>query len=505
MQSPPGTTNSGSPTPRLRGEELRWALRRVAQAWLFGATWMYIVTGATLTRYAKLLNVSAFGFGLMAALPFAGALMQLPASYFIERYGHRKLIFIGAGIIHRGLWIAAAAIPWLAPPAWWGPILIGLLAVSWATGHMLGPIWVSWMADLVPARIRGRYFSRRTQIGQFVGIIITVIIGEVLDIAELRGESALRTTAAVALALAGLSGIADMFHFFQMPELSPKPPDPSVSVWQLIREPLLDRQFRYFLGFTATMTFAIGYVGQFCWLYLFDVVGVSNTRANVLLVFVPLVVQMLSFPIWGQVLDRMGCKPVLILAGLVTVPGSVAWVFVTSETWLPAYIVIMIVTAAWPGVELANFNLLLSIGDQQHGSGRRKSSGYAAVNSTVAALAGVLSGLFGGAVAQALNGWRTTILGWTVTYHGVLFLISGGLRVLALLWLTRLEGHGTQSTRAAFRYLGSHVFSNVQQAIFIPGRLLASLGRWTFTFDQTGPSFRWLRGRRGGRSRGSHR
>ena len=70
-------------------------------AWTFGAAWLYLTTGAVFTRYAKLLHMPAFGYGLLAAVPFAGALMQLPVSYFITRYGHRKSIFITVGAFHR--------------------------------------------------------------------------------------------------------------------------------------------------------------------------------------------------------------------------------------------------------------------------------------------------------------------------------------------------------------------------------------------------------------------
>ena len=65
-------------------EARRRALRMVLVSWLFGAAWAFIASGAILTRYAKFLGLSAFGFGVLAALPYAGALAQLPTSYFLE-------------------------------------------------------------------------------------------------------------------------------------------------------------------------------------------------------------------------------------------------------------------------------------------------------------------------------------------------------------------------------------------------------------------------------------
>jgi hypothetical protein len=60
-----------------------------------------------------------------------------------------------------------------------------MVRFSGLCGHVANPAWVSWMADLVPIRIRGRYFSRRKQVGMFVGAIVTIGVGVLLDKAEL--------------------------------------------------------------------------------------------------------------------------------------------------------------------------------------------------------------------------------------------------------------------------------------------------------------------------------
>lgn len=146
----------------------------------------------------------------------------------------------------------------------------------------------------------------------------------------------------------------------------------------------------------------------------------------------------------------------------------------TREHWVLGYVLVVIATAAWPGVEIANFNMLLTMNAQQN------SGAFVAINSALTAVAGILSGLFGGAVAAWLGEWQTTIFGLTLTYHGVLFLASSGLRVVGWFWLLGLEDTGHGDTRTALRFLGTNIYSNLQQAVFIPGRLLQHLGRWTF-------------------------
>jgi MFS family permease len=303
---------------------LRRELQLVTTAWVFGAGWLYLTTGAALTQFAKLLGLTPFGFGLLAALPFFGALFQIPASYFIERYGYRKPFFITAGILHRALWLVVAFIPWLFPASLRGPALIAVIALSWMAGQIIGPCWVSWMADLVPGPIRGRYFSRRSQVGQFVGLVVTLGIGFVLDQAARRGDVVLLRTLAAGLALAAAAGVSDFLFFIPVGDRPVRPPNPDATLGRMLREPLRDRNFRRFVGWTSTLTFATGFMGQFAWLYVLDVAGMSNTQANAMLVLMPLVVVMMVGPLWGRAVDRFGRKTILLLAGLIIIPGSLA-------------------------------------------------------------------------------------------------------------------------------------------------------------------------------------
>jgi len=453
-------------------------LRLVTTAWVFGAVWMYIITGAALTQFAKQLGVTMIGFGVLAALPFAGCMFQLPVSYIIERYGHRKKLFIWLGIVHRALWLLVAAIPWLLPPTSRARGMIVVIAFSWSVGQMIGPAWVSWMADLVPERIRGRYFSRRSQVGQVVGLVTTLLIGLALDHATARGPEALLKTAAGSLAAAALFGIVDFLFFLPVAEPVRRAPDRNVSWRHLLLPPLADKNFRWFLGYTALLTFSIGYINQFIWLYVLDVAGMSNTAANAMLVLAPLATFMFMYPVWGRLIDRLGRKPVLIVCTVLFVQGAVSWVFISREHWIGGFSAVMLGTLMWPGIDLANFNVLLALSTTQEDQQER--GAHVAINSAVAALAGIASGVFGGVTAEILEHWHGSLFGQPLTYHGVLFLIASGVRLVAALWLFKLEDPGAHTTRSALRYMGASLYSNVQQAMFVPGRLLWQIGRWTY-------------------------
>jgi len=457
---------------------LRRSLRLVKLAWVCGAVWLYITTGAVLTRYAKLVELPPYGYGLLAALPFAGSLFQLPASLFLERYGHRKKWFIGLGIVHRALWLVIALLPWVLPAPWRWPGFLVTTAVSWIAGQMIVPAWVGWMGDLVPARIRGRYFSRRTQLGQLVGLVTTVTTGFLLDRATAAGEAALLQMLSVALAVAAGAGIADFLFFLPVRAVESRAPNAAVSAAGLLRAPLADANFRRFLGFTMTLTFGTGFLAQFFWLYAFEELKFGNATANLMLVVIPLLTVAATSPFWGRVMDRVGRKPVLLVAGLLIVPGSFWWVLMTPTTLWPWYLGVILATAVWPAIELANFNVLLNLREDE--STRRQAGGYVAVGSLAVALAGALSGMFGGAVAQACRDARPQWLGIEWTYHRVLFTVSSAFRLLAVGWLIGFRDPKAVTTRAALRYMGTNVYSNLQQAFFLPVRFLSRLGAATY-------------------------
>lgn len=465
--------------------DLRRSLRQVTMAWMFGSMWMYITSSAAFTRYGELLGLSRFGFGLLAALPCAASLIQIPASYLIERFGHQKAVFIISGMMHRATWVLVGLVPLLLPHPWWSVGLLGFVFLQALIANVPIPVWYTWMGELVPAGIRGRYFSRRTQVGQLVGLLTIVLVGVVLDVADEMGPMVVLDTISILMVVAGLVGMVDFLFFLPVPPPSKPQSNTGIGVREMISKPLGDRNFLRFLGFWATLMFGIGFIGQFLWLYLLQELQFSKLKVNILLLGIPLVVTMAGVWLWGRLIDRFGRKPVLVICGLMVVLGSVAWVFVTRDHIVVGYAVVIFSTFAWPGIDLANFNILLGMCESL--SGRKYRMGYIVIYSMVGALAGFASGIFGGMIAQGLGDWHGTILGWPLTYHGVLFIISGGLRLAALIWLVGLVDAGSYGARETLRYMAGEFFSNIQQAASIPFRLAGWVGRWSYKLNPRGP------------------
>ena len=169
----------------------------------------------------------------------------------------------------------------------------------------------------------------------------------------------------------------------------------------------------------------------------------------------------------------------LLIAGLLIVNGGTACIFVTRDYWYLGYIPVLVGTWAWPAIDLAGVKILMGLAEEKDAKGL--ASAYVAINAVVIAVAGTLSGLFGGVMAEWLGQWHGSLFTWPITYHGILLLISAALRLLALGWVLAMTEPSAKSTHEAFRYLVANLYSNLNQGWLTPVRRIF---RWDAPADE---------------------
>ena len=128
----------------------------------------YSVTGGTpYTDFAVKLGADDFHFSVLFAVPAAFAVLQLVASWLLEKTRKRKLIFLASGIVSRATWLLVALTPVFIPMD--KPMLrlwtvIALISFSSLAGMFMNVTFFSWLGDIVPIGIRGRYLGLRYSI-----------------------------------------------------------------------------------------------------------------------------------------------------------------------------------------------------------------------------------------------------------------------------------------------------------------------------------------------------
>jgi MFS family permease len=352
-------------------------MRTVTVAGMYAAAWLACVSGSHVKVFARMLGFNDFAFGLMSAVPFLATAGQLFATVIIERTGLRKYQFIHCASISRLLWLAIVAIPLLLPfPSTWAvAAMLVVLAVIWSSGALAEPAWYSWMGDLIPRRIRGRYLGARSRFMSLVALLAAIVIGVILDRVSVQGapetykaQPVLLWVICGILVAAAAFGVTDILLFRRIRELKPtmrdEPPPPVVDValppadrrsflrmsayrarylWAIVNEllvdPMKDRVFRHYVSYGATVAFAVSVGGWYFWLNALENLGFSKLGANVLFLAVGSISGLAASRPWGGLIDRWGYKPVLIIATFGTMLSAAPWLLVTRQTGAPEFLI----------------------------------------------------------------------------------------------------------------------------------------------------------------------
>jgi len=143
-----------------------------------------------ITKFMVILGATPLQFSLLSALGQVSALFQPLGVAFTHRLRRRKwaCVWITASGRIFTLFIGAALFFASSRMGIW--FLLGLLFVSAALQSIGANIWIAWMSDLIPLKLRGRFFSRRNQILMLAGLVVGYAVSLYVDMFEKQGGMA---------------------------------------------------------------------------------------------------------------------------------------------------------------------------------------------------------------------------------------------------------------------------------------------------------------------------
>lgn len=431
--------------------EVRRALWFIAVAWMFGAPFFSIISGAAFTSFlTQFLQADDFTYGLiMAASPAAMGFFFL-GSVVAERAGRIKRLFLTCVSAQRLSWFAVAAVA-LAPPAVPDGVhlaIVGLIAfTSQALSNYGGAGWWAWMSSIVPGEVAGRYFGVRAQLGMVT--MATVSTAVVYALERYRGEAWIY---AVIFGTASLLGTLDILLFTAVPEVPRKPEAKLPTLKEILITPWQNALFRGFALYTGVAWGANMMFSSFLWRFCFESrqangLGLSVMEAHLLLFIIPVAAMAWVSPIWGRAIDHHGPRPVLTLSALAAIVAPAAWVLVhPGNEWL-VWIAAALTGLTWPGVEQVNFYMTVQ------GFPKARRSAYTSTFQCVLGLSTTLGIALGGACATfwARHLHAIPALPEWVSHYQPVFATAQLLRLAAFLYLLfglRLPGSSRYGTVA---------------------------------------------------------
>jgi len=418
------------------GTEIKPGLKNSIYDGAFCQIMTVLTSGIFLTGFALLLGANELVIGILASIPFVAQLTQLVSSFIIEQRGRRKKTCLVFASVNRIAWLMVFSIlllrnPEQNPVSIW--ILLGATVISYLFGSAGGVAWLSWMADLVPEEIRGRFFAKRNMILAIVGVGITLLAGKYLDLWK-RSGTVMELHGFLSLFLvAVICGILSLVFLKKIPDLEKaKPEKEFYNFWKLIKIPFKDSNFLRFALFSTAWSFSVYITAPFFVVYMLKDLKMSYGLLA-LVNIVGDISTILALPFWGKLSDRFGSKPVLSLTTMATSLLPMLWVLTVSPHFV-FIIMILQVNAGlfWSGLNLNSNNLLLKL------SPKENNSIYLATFAALTGLTTAIAPILGGLLATKLRGTQLN-LGFARVYDlQFLFLISGTLRLVSRIFLKKI-------------------------------------------------------------------
>ena len=353
-----------------------------------------LTTGVFLAGFAVEIGASNLAIGLLAAVPFAVQLLQLPAVVLVERLRTRRAICTWSAGIGRCFLLAAAAAPLLGPSG--GVVmLIGLLAVHQALGAVGGCAWNSWMRDLVPPAAYGRFFGRRTAATTGLATGLAFLGGLVIDIWKDGVPQYPALGYSILFGLSALIGLYGVYLLRITPDQPMAPVERRMHPLEMLSAPFRDGNFRRLIVFLSSWNFAANLAAPFFAVYMMK--SLDYPLRDVMALTVASQLSNLgSLGIWGVLIDRFSNKAVLEISAPLFLLCVLGWTF-TGLSWVSGFTfaillgIHVLMGIATAGVALASNNIAMKLSPSGQATAYLAASSVA--TASCAALAPILGGL----------------------------------------------------------------------------------------------------------------
>jgi MFS family permease len=412
---------------KISADELRRSLHysvvEVGYAGILGN----IGGGVILTGFLLALNASDVQIGIMGALPFFAYLWMLHGSYLVEQIGDRKRITLTALWIARSIWPLVIVLPFmhfLGIDERRVGIFLFLYTIYNIFNAIAGLAYTSWLVDLVPEDMRGRFFARRNVALGITGMATSMLGGIFLDLWNKHIPHREMEAFAIAFAIATIAGFVSNHYLGKIVGIPLSRQEGEDSFWKLFQRPLRDRNFRQLMLLRVVLDMSLNIAGPFFVVYMIREVGLGFFFATAMTTIAG-AVSLVSMNAWGRLSDRYGNKPLLAISIIGKGIFPLLWLWTSPETFA-LYIIAHLFGVFDAGINLTAGNIVFEVAPRAY------TSIYFGVFFTTVGLASAVAPVIGGALLQAMAGFEIPLGVVSLSHFKILFLISAIMRFATL-------------------------------------------------------------------------
>jgi MFS family permease len=431
------------PLVKLAKDAIRRSLEASTADGIFAAIYSNMTAGVLLTNFVMDLGASATQIGLLASIPLGANLLQPFGAYLSEQFRSRHLYCLGVYIPSRLVWglllLGLGLLHWdyIEPQT----LIMGTLAIaliSFSLGALGSAAWLSWMAALVPKRLRGRYFGLRNSAANLINLISIPLMGMAIS----KWPSGPVDGFGILIMVAIAFGLASLAFQHLMTDINPKlqqtlsapkidlPPAETQADIQATAECTNEAEqskFWILLVYFGGWMFAFSLSAPFFNLYMLDNLNLPITLVT-LYTSLMAGANILMFMFWGRLADRIGNRTVLAITGGILALVPLLWLFVGTDAlsiWLGLPLLHLVMGGTGAGIDLCNNNLQIGVAPLH------KQSTYFGWLAAAAGISGALGTAIGGYCAEH----------WTQGGLLGIFILSSACRGVAIVPLAFVKEH----------------------------------------------------------------
>ncbi|MEA3329493.1 MAG: MFS transporter [Nanoarchaeota archaeon] len=308
--------------------------------------------------YALALNANNAHIGMLSSLGgILGPISQIFGSRLIEKFERKKIVLLFVAL-QASMWLMfiLAGLLFLKSffPEYIIPFLITVYISYIVLGSVASPSWFSMMGDVVPEKIRGKYFSRRNKINGGISLAVTLLAALWLDH---LGKTNLVIIGFISLfAISAFGRFMSAYYFTKH-----SPPKLKLekgyyfSFFQFIKKAPFNN-FGRFAIFVALITLTMNIAGPFYAVYMLKELQFSYVWFTIINMSAGIV--SISFiPFWGHFADKYGNRELLRITSMALPFLPLLWIFSPS----PIYLILvpqLLGGLAWGGFNLAASNFI---------------------------------------------------------------------------------------------------------------------------------------------------
>ena len=312
-------------------------------------------TGSSyISPFAIALGASNTQIGFLSSIPgLFSPLSQLITVRLLPKFHSRKKVVLTVVLLQALTWLPILLLPFIIKSNQVN-LLIILFTLLSAFGSFGGPVWASWMGDLIKSEERGKYFGNRNSIAGLTAVIFSFLAANLLDVLSAKLFIAFTIMFSVAM-LGRLTALYFLNKQYE-PQFSFNP-EYYFSFTDFLKK-LPHTNFGRFTIYYALIVFTTNIASPFFAVYMLKNLHFSYLEYMIVTITATLA-SLIGMRFWGKISDLYGNVKTLYILGFFVSIVPLLWIVEQKIMFL--LFVQLVSGFAWGGFNLSASNFIYDV------------------------------------------------------------------------------------------------------------------------------------------------